>query len=189
MEVEACLAEENLSLGTFAVRIGVSHETVRRYIRGSRTLQLTTAHRIAWATGGRVTALNSGEIIKSTGPLVQSATGNYPRSTTSSHRLRGHDGSLHGQNSTSHANGVHRHARNDTRADIAMAKAAFDFPAFARTLPTRPKPPLAVYCLRRSRTMPCSELSMEARKRATSGMRSAVGRSSSRAFFRVRPRR
>lgn len=78
MEVEACLAEENLSLGTFAVRIGVSHETVRRYIRGSCTLQLTTAHRIAWATGGRVTALNSGEIIKSTGPLVQSATGDYP---------------------------------------------------------------------------------------------------------------
>ena len=46
-----------------------------------------------------------------------------------------------------------------------------------------------IYCRRRSRTMPCSEASMEPTKHATSATSAAIGWSSRKASASVRPRR
>ena len=50
------LAEARIDRRQFAERIGVSKETVRRYLAGSRIPEPKIMGRIALATGGKVTA-------------------------------------------------------------------------------------------------------------------------------------
>jgi len=56
MKLQAYLAEARLSRAEFAEAIGVSQETVRRYLIGSRIPDRSTMAKIALATGCRVTA-------------------------------------------------------------------------------------------------------------------------------------
>ncbi len=56
MKLSDYLAERNEMIGAFANRIGVSHETVRRYVRGERRPDWEVLEKIAVATDGSVTA-------------------------------------------------------------------------------------------------------------------------------------
>jgi transcriptional regulator with XRE-family HTH domain len=54
MTLSDYLAREEQSIGAFAARLGVSHETVRRYVRGVRAPDLETMRKIARLTRGKV---------------------------------------------------------------------------------------------------------------------------------------
>lgn len=56
MTLRDYLEAEQLSATAFGQRIGVSHQTVYRYLKGDRIPDRRTMQRIALATGCRVTA-------------------------------------------------------------------------------------------------------------------------------------
>jgi transcriptional regulator with XRE-family HTH domain len=56
MELEHYLKENNISLADFGARIGVTDETVRRYVKGLRLPSKVHMPLIAQATNGAVTA-------------------------------------------------------------------------------------------------------------------------------------
>ena len=56
MKLHTYLKRENLKLGDFALRIGVSHAAVSRYLTGHRRPNWEVLDRIEQATAGEVTA-------------------------------------------------------------------------------------------------------------------------------------
>ena len=56
MKLSDYLTEQGETIGNFAVRIGVSHETVRRYVRGERRPDWEVLEKIGVTTSGAVTA-------------------------------------------------------------------------------------------------------------------------------------
>ena len=78
--------------------------------------------------------------------------------------------------------------RHEPAAQDVAGRLACDDPDFHHIL-ALPVRAIGRYCRRRSRTMPCSDASIEPTKHATSGTAAAVGLSSRKASFSVRPRR
>lgn len=56
MTLQEYLREAQLTRAQFADRVGVSYETVRRYLNGTRIPDRNTMAKIALATGCKVTA-------------------------------------------------------------------------------------------------------------------------------------
>lgn len=56
MKLTEYLVERSETIGSFAGRIDVSHETVRRYVREERRPDWKVLEKIAAATDGKVTA-------------------------------------------------------------------------------------------------------------------------------------